>query len=227
MAKAKRNASKSKLIQLKITLADAPVPIWRRLVVHAETPLALVHEVFQIAMGWTDSHLHAFRVNGKTITDSQTANDDQDGLGYEDESEFLLADIVKKHGDCFVYEYDWGDSWHHDVTVERLVETGDNSPIARCLTGKRACPPEDVGGVHGYAQFLNSIEDPEDPTREENLAWIGSEFDPDSFDARLVNFHLMTLEQDLAAFAELLESRETKNTSRTQRKTLQLVDSDN
>ena len=90
-------------------------------------------------------------------------------------------------------KYDFGDSWEHELLVEKRLplEAGKRYPV--CLTGKRACPPEDCGGIWGYASLLEAIRDPEHPEHEEMLEWVGGEFDPEAFDLDEVNRELQHL----------------------------------
>ena len=101
-----------------------------------------------------------------------------------------LSDIVAGVKDRFVYEYDFGDSWEHQIVVEKVLapEAGVRYPV--CLAGKRACPPEDVGGIWGYAEFLEAMRDPEHTEHETMLTWIGCEFDPQAFDLEVINQRL-------------------------------------
>jgi hypothetical protein len=88
----------------------------------------------------------------------------------------------------FVYEYDFGDGWEHEVRVEKLLppqQEGRFRPL--CLTGKRACPPEDVGGSGGYEDFLEAIRDPKHENHDEMVEWIGGDWDPEAFDLEVVN----------------------------------------
>lgn len=208
MPKAKQK--KERVLQIKVILRDAPIPIWRRFLVTAGLPLELLHGVLQIGMGWSGSHLHCFRVGKRVLTDTETAKSDSSGRKYEpkyeDESEYDLQDIASKPGDKFVYEYDFGDCWLHEIEVEKVHDEAISAPFfAHCLAGKRACPPEDVGGVSGYASFLEAIEDPEHPAHEDMSNWIGCVFDADSFDARYVNREIMRYEQEFhERFAEAL-----------------------
>jgi hypothetical protein len=156
-------------------------------------PLHILHEVFQIAMGWWNYHLHDFRAKGRHFGDLDTADGDPK---VEDETKFVLADLVNQVGDKFIYDYDFGDSWSHEVIVEKEVFEID-APLAVCTAGKRACPPEDVGSNSGYLRFLEIIEDPEHVERNEMLAWAGGNFDPDSFDVRIANLRLILLEQQI------------------------------
>jgi hypothetical protein len=89
-----------------------------------------------------------------------------------------------------VYEYDFGDSWQHEIVLEKTLEPEPKVRYPRCVEGERACPPEDCGGVWGYAEFLEAIGDPEHESQEEMLEWIGGEFDPEKFSVDKVNKEL-------------------------------------
>jgi hypothetical protein len=104
-----------------------------------------------------------------------------------------LAEIAPAAGDRLVYEYDFGDGWEHDLLVEKVLEPEPGATYPVCLKGRRACPPEDVGGIWGYAEFLQILGDPDHPEYEERLEWIGGEFDPEEFDVEDVNAALASL----------------------------------
>jgi hypothetical protein len=169
--------------QVKITLFDTRPSVWRRIQVH-DCTLDKLHEHIQTAMGWTNSHLHHFRLGKTLYGDPELMAENFVELGYEDSTATKLSDIVPEDGKKFrlAYEYDFGDSWDHEVVVEKRVpvESGVKYPV--CVDGKRACPPEDVGGVWGYADFLDAIGNPDHEHHEEMLEWIGGRFDPDEFD---------------------------------------------
>ncbi len=170
--------------QLKVTLRDTHPPIWRRIQLRGDMRLSQLHRVLQIAMGWTDSHLHQFRVGGRyygipdrEFGDSETIN----------ESRIRLNQIAQTDKARFVYEYDFGDSWEHEISVEKIFKPAQLLKHPVCVAGKRACPPEDVGGIWGYEHFLQVVRDPGDPEQEDLLEWIGGEFDPEAFDLDAVN----------------------------------------
>jgi hypothetical protein len=104
-----------------------------------------------------------------------------------DERRFQLNAIAQTDKARFIYEYDFGDSWEHEVTVEKIFAPDQALKHPVCVAGKRACPPEDVGGVWGYERFLQVIQDPDDPEYEDLLEWIGGEFDPEAFEIEGVN----------------------------------------
>jgi len=189
------------LYQLKITLDDVRPPIWRRVLLPADTPLPTLHHLIQTVMGWEDAHLHAFRV-GETAYGQPDPDFDH---WMQSEARIRLAQIAPAVKSKFRYEYDFGDDWQHTVVVEKILpaEAGQAYPL--CLTGKRACPPEDCGGPGGYAELLEAISDPEhkehedtehedteheDTEHEEMRDWVGEEFDPEAFDLAAVNAEL-------------------------------------
>jgi len=104
-----------------------------------------------------------------------------------------LKDVVSREKAKFIYEYDFGDGWEHELLVEKILPptAGQRYPI--CLKGKRACPPEDVGGIWGYADFLEAIQDPNNPDHEDLLEWIGGSFDPEAFDLEEINRRLQKI----------------------------------
>jgi hypothetical protein len=171
--------------QLKLTLDGVKPPIWRRLLVKEDINLLTLHKIIQRAMGWDDYHLHMFTVAGQIFGDPE---DDEFGdLGTKNEIRYKLNKLGLGEKSKFKYEYDFGDSWEHTILVEKIVpaEKGAHYPV--CLTGKRACPPEDVGGVWGYENFLEAITDPNHKENDEYLEWIGGSFDPEGFDLDEVN----------------------------------------
>ena len=168
--------SKAKIYQIKVTLNHTQPPIWRRVLVPGDVTLGQLHKIIQVIMGWTNSHLHQFIV-GDTYY-GEPAPDY--GLDMQDERRMRLNQIAWK-GDRFDYEYDFGDGWLHTLLVENVLEPESGQQYPVCVKGKRACPPEDVGGAWGYEEFLKAIADPDHPEHEEYLDWIGGEFDPDEF----------------------------------------------
>jgi hypothetical protein len=177
------------VFQLKITLKDSSPPIWRRVQVAADVTLAQLHHLIQLAFGWTDSHLHQFIIGNQYY--SIPSPDDYEPV--KDERRFKLNQFLVSPKDKIRYEYDFGDDWMHEVLLEKVLppEPGVRYPV--CVTGKNACPPEDVGGVWGYASFLEAITQPDHPEHDQYLEWIGDEFDPKAFDLEAVNQDLEAL----------------------------------
>ena len=131
-------------------------PIWRRIQVKNCT-LDKLHEHIQTAMGWTNSHLHHFRIDGTHFGDPMLMEEDFDEMNYQDSTTTKIRDVLPRGGKRFLfeYEYDFGDWWVHEVLFEGCprAEPGVRYPL--CVEGERACPPEDVGGTSGYQDFLD------------------------------------------------------------------------
>lgn len=183
---AKKQLLETQIYQLKMTLLGSRPPIWRRMHVSSNISLAALHWAIQYAMGWTNSHMHHFKV-GKTYYGVSYPDDFDDVTRTKDEKNFTLSDLVSKPKTKFIYEYDFGDSWEHEIVLEKILppESGVRYPI--CIAGKRACPPEDCGGVWGYASFLEAIQNPDHPEHDDMLEWVGDSFDPEAFDLAAVN----------------------------------------
>jgi hypothetical protein len=171
--------------QLKVTLMETDPPIWRRLRVPGDTTLAQLDRIIQAAMGWTNSHLHTFTAGGSLYALPSTEWE----IEVKDERRTRLADVAREEGEAFIYEYDLGDAWRHQVLVEEVAAGPGGVP--RCLGGERACPPEDCGGVDGYYDTLERLGDPTDEEHESTKTWIesmtGGPFDPEAFDLDAAN----------------------------------------
>lgn len=172
-----------RLYQFKITLLESQPPIWRRIQVK-DSSLDKLHERIQTAMGWTNSHLHQFEIDGERWGDPELLDDGFEDFECVDSTVTKISKIVPKDGKRFqfLYEYDFGDGWEHEVLFEGCLkaEKGGRYPV--CVEGERNCPPEDVGGVWGYAEFLEVIANPKHEEHERMLEWAG-DFDPEEFDA--------------------------------------------
>ena len=181
--------STARIYQLDVTLQETEPPIWRRVQVPADITLHRLHEVLQTVLGWTDSHLYLFEVGPEPIYfgDPDLVEDWPD---LRPSRKTKLSRVAPAAGAKLVYEYDLGDSWRHDIVVEKVLpaQAGAGCPV--CLAGKRACPPEDCGGVHGYAELLEVIADPSHEEHDSMLTWLGGSFDPEAFDLDHVNFLL-------------------------------------
>ncbi len=174
------------IYQFKVTLNESHPPIWRRFQVEHCT-LGELHEVLQVVMDWGNSHLHQFIVNRRCFGEATNDHD----MEVEDEDGISLSEIYTgKNTPRIVYEYDFGDSWQHEIVLEKVLEPVPKVAYPRCIEGARACPPEDVGGIWGYAEFLEAISDPNHADHDEMLEWIGGEFDPEKFSVDEVNKEL-------------------------------------
>ncbi|MCY3022419.1 MAG: plasmid pRiA4b ORF-3 family protein [Planctomycetota bacterium] len=186
---ARKPEAEAQLYQLKVTLRGAKPPIWRRLQVPSDIPLSELHVVLLIAMGWDGGHLHQFIKEQVYYgpVDPDLGMDDM-----EDEKGVVLRDLLPHAKSKLIYEYDFGDSWEHEVLVEKVLAPETNTRYPVCLDGARACPPEDCGGVWGYAELLKIMKDPKHEEYAERLEWLGEELDPEAFDVARVNAELQS-----------------------------------
>ena len=183
------------LYLLRISVQDIEPEIWRRFVVPADITLDRLHDVVQIVMGWEDHHLHEFIVNGGKYTENPETV--EDGL---EEGKVRLKDLIHKNGQKFVYHYDFGDDWFHDVVLEdcRYSNAELLSPV-ECLDGERACPPEDIGGIPGYEELCRELAEMDDDDIDEDdedqgeweEEWDDEEYDSEEFDLEYVNHELL------------------------------------
>jgi hypothetical protein len=176
------------IYQLKLTLIDSQPPIWRRVQVESGVTLERLHHILQFVMGWTNSHMHGFRVpqrhqpgSGPRLLPVECA----------DEIATRLSDLLRRPRDRCVYDYDFGDGWEHQLLLEEVVAPVPSARYPMVLAGRGACPPEDVGGLSGYYHFLQVMKDPKHPEHEDMLEWVGGNYDPTAFNAHDINraFH--------------------------------------
>jgi Plasmid pRiA4b ORF-3-like protein len=179
------------IYQLKVTLRGTDPAIWRRLLVPREISLRDLHEVLQVAMGWESYHLYEFKVGKRYYGEPEPKSWALQGFASptENAGRVRLSDVAPNARATFTYVYDMGDSWSHEVKVEKLVAREPEARYPKCLGGERACPPEDCGGVWGYADLLTALDAPDDPESAELLEWAGP-FDPEKFDLDAVNARL-------------------------------------
>jgi len=174
--------------QLRIELKRIQPLIWRRVLVPETITLPKLHLTLQEAMGWTNSHLHQFEINQQSYGMLDPDWPDEDP--YLDERRVRLKPFIEAGVRRFSYLYDFGDHWDHVVHVEDLVSPPSSTQKVRCTAGENACPPEDVGSVPGYFEFLTAIKDPTHEEHQSMLDWIGYPFDPTAFDIHDVNVRL-------------------------------------
>lgn len=180
---------KRQIYQLKVRLQGSKPPIWRRILVASDINLSGLHEVLQITMGWTDSHMHQFESNG------QVFGSPSNGFGclpVADERRTRLDRVLGGGKDALRYEYDFGDSWDHQITLEKILPYNHRMQLPICIKAKGACPPEDVGGVWGYFAILEALRDPHHPDHEEYKDLYGPDLDPNAFDIDAANALLHT-----------------------------------
>lgn len=190
---------------LKVVLIGSQPPIWRMLQVPGDANLGWLHAVLQVALGWTNSHLHHFLTGEARYSDPRQF----EGEGFDDEPDrdeagVTLAEIAPEEGTRFQYEYDFGDSWEYEITVAKILAPGAaGAAAAVCLDGARACPPEDCGGVWGYEELLKTLANPKDPEHESMKEWLGRPFDAEAFDVAEANRWLGKLKWPRVTEAQL------------------------
>lgn len=175
-----------KTYQIKIALRHVRPPVWRRLLVPSTIKLPALHETLQIAMGWSDTHLHQF-VKGNRCFGIPEPGFPAD---VQDERKVRLDALLSVEGDVIDYEYDLGDGWRHAITLEKILPFDPRQRLPLCLKGARACPPEDCGGPWGYRALLRLGDDALDEVDAEVFDWLPPDFDPEYFDASAVNMAL-------------------------------------
>ncbi|HZC25434.1 MAG TPA: plasmid pRiA4b ORF-3 family protein, partial [Actinopolymorphaceae bacterium] len=141
--------------QVRVNLAGTKPPLWRRLELASDLHLDQVHDIMQIAFGWTDSHLHKFGCGGPHPFSDETEDylspwEIEDGGVGVPEGEVRLDEVLVDAGDKLFYSYDYGDGWEHVVKLEAVRPRDERAPRAICTTGRRPGPAEDCGGVGGY-----------------------------------------------------------------------------
>ncbi len=184
---------KDTILQFKVTLRGVRPPVWRRIQVPATYTFWDLHVAIQDSMGWRDYHLHLFRVvPGPRRRSLRIGIADDDGFLGDPVSlpgwDIPVARYLNRRGQRAKYVYDFGDGWQHSLLLERVLPREAGVAYPRCLDGRRRCPPEDVGGVPGYEEFLEALRDPQHGAHEEYLVWVGGSFDPAAFDAESVKF---------------------------------------
>lgn len=187
MQKKKMSSQKiSRVLELKITLQDTSPAVWRKVLVHDLIELDDLHMLIQIAMGWENSHLYDFKINKKTYTDRESATEINalvaDGLQLCD----VLGETKK-----FSYTYDFGDGWHHEVTVSKVLEHDPRMKYPVCIAGEYACPPEDCGGAPGFEELKETLAEEDSDGKDELLTWLGGFYNPNTFDPNFVNKHFL------------------------------------
>ncbi|RVX46062.1 pRiA4b ORF-3-like protein [Nonomuraea polychroma] len=177
--------------RIKVTLAGSRPPIWRRLEVASTITLCTLHDVLQAAFGWEDYHMWVFEspLGRYGVADRE--------LHIASAAAKRLNQVAPAPEDRFSYTYDFGDDWEHAILVEAVTQAEPGIAYPRCLAGRRACPPEDCGGIWGYDYLLEILADPKHEEHEDRLEWLGldsaDQFDPTAFNLAQTNTALSSL----------------------------------
>jgi hypothetical protein len=202
------------ILQIKITLLKSKPPIWRVIEIAESASFGDLHMAIQGAMGWSDDHLHGFVIGTRNAEvarigmrydyddnddeddnydDDYDDNEDDDDDEYDDPEELDEGDeILSEYAGYFnkkltIYEYDYGDGWKHSVELVKKIPAEEGVTYPRCISGKMACPPEDIGGIHAYYFFLEAFKDKNHKDYEIAEDFLGENFDPGHFDITKVN----------------------------------------
>jgi len=176
------------IVQIKVKLLGVTKPpVWRRLQLRADTRLDQLHEILQAALGWENYHMHVFEFGEQRfgVRDPE--------LDFSDERQVTLGELTDI-GTRFRYTYDFGDDWHHEILIEDLLDPEPNIHYPILVDAKGACPPEDCGGVWGYADLKEILADPSHDEHQERLEWLelddANEFDPNAVPTDDIGYEL-------------------------------------
>ncbi len=182
-----------KVYQFKISLRGIRPPIWRRIQVPSIYTFWDLHVAIQDVMEWEDMHLHEFRIAHPVTREKVRIgipNKDAEywGIKIIPEREERIAEWFSMENREAEYIYDFGDNWVHKILLEKIIARERNVGYPRCISGKRASPPEDCGGVEGYYELLEALKDPNHEMHEEIIEWVGKDFDPEYFNPKEIVF---------------------------------------
>lgn len=178
------------IYQMKVSLLGVKPSVWRRFQIRSDSTFYQLHLVLQTVMGWKNYHLYQFDVAGVELSDPVTAAE----FGTKDAEQIPLDHFLQNEITAFHYEYDFCDGWRHEVVIEKQLPLLNGAPPFLCLAGERACPPEDSGGVKGYAALLQQITKPHRESTTRLLPGDGR-FDPEAFDVNQTNVALQALRE--------------------------------
>ena len=189
MGKNKKTTTLPYLFELHVEVIGFSPSIWRRVLVNGRRSLYHFHDVLQVVFDWEDCHLHLFRVG-----EVEYAPKERDLDRTQPSQRMTLQRAFIENEEIF-YCYDFGDSWEVSIKKTNALET-TTAVVPSCLDGKRSGPPEDCGGVYGYANMLDALREPEHPEYDHYCAWLGEDFDPEEFDIDRINRRLAYLAPD-------------------------------
>lgn len=177
----KGKESVPEIYQLKISLLEIKPLIWRRLLVSENATLYQLHRIIQAAFDWLDYHLHLFELDEIQYSLPEFELAEEWEVAVKNEKRYKLNRLNLKPESRFLYEYDFGDSWRHEILFEQILSFEKGARYPKCVAGEQARPPEDVGGVSGYEYFLKAVNNPRHPEHEEYMQWSGGQFDAAHF----------------------------------------------
>lgn len=174
--------------RIRVSLLHIKPLIWRRFELSSQTTLKQFHRILQIVMGWENFHLHEFRVGTKRYGVPDPDYDDPGDVNVE--AKITLSEVLPVPGAEICYVYDFGDNWQHLIELEEIVPGQPEGEYPRVIDGARGCPPEDSGGIHGYANLLEILIDPTHKEYEYMHMWAGEQFNAEVFSLKEINRRL-------------------------------------
>jgi hypothetical protein len=182
-------ASASDIVRIKITLDDVKPTMMRRIEVPVNVKLDMLHEMIQAIMPWGNYHGYEFHVRESRWGIPMPEMDDF-GYPVADARKITLARALSEPNfKALRYTYDFGDDWRHPIKVERRFTAEQWDEFPRLVDAKGCCPPEDIGGPWGYAEYLGAISDPHHPRHVEFMEWLGRR-DPNEIDRAAIEVAL-------------------------------------
>jgi Plasmid pRiA4b ORF-3-like protein len=175
--------SNAEVYAIKVTLLGTRPPVWRRILVPRDITLRNLHRTLQVVMGWSNSHVHQFISRRSGLSEQRRS-----GNKITNENQTKLGELIATVGERLLYEYDFGDGWQHELSLEEVL-LGDETFQQMCVAGKQCCPPEDCGGPQGFAELLQALDNPNHPSHHEAQEWLG-DFAAESFSVEEVNRRL-------------------------------------
>ena len=175
------------IARIRIELQEIEPKIWRRVDVPLSSTLLALHDFIQFAFRWTDSHLFEFEIGDRRYGQPEYPEYDR----YADERLYKAATIrlktvVDRGIEEFLYVYDFGDNWRHDLFIEEVRDGEPEVDYPAFVAGERRGPPEDVGGITGFMEFLEASRNPLHEEHEAVVRWYGRRFEPDDIDEQRV-----------------------------------------
>ncbi len=180
-----------RIARVRIELEDIDPVVWRRVDVPLTTSLRGLHEIIQAVMLFENYHLFQFDIGDKRYG---TPDPEWDyGSVTIDAKNIRLGALIERGVDQFSYTYDFGDNWQHSITIETVAAADPAIDYPRFIEGARRAPPEDVGGVPGFEDFLEAMTKPRHRDRTRLITWYGRIFDPDDIDLPTINARIAKL----------------------------------
>lgn len=202
--------------QIKVSIMGIEPEIWRRIKIPGNISFLQLHQIIQNAFGWLDYHLFKFQFDKTVVTipDDDFPPGELYGKGITElDARTEIINELFDSNDICMYEYDFGDGWEHLILIEKRLKDTKKTAVPVCTAGARQRPPEDVGSISGYLDFIRTIGDKKNPERKEMLEWAekdtgGRIYDPEYFSINEVNRRLQyALEDDLDSAIKLLTGK--------------------